>query len=80
MTAVMTLDTLTIGSKAIISKIAPTLNNRSRYASMGLIRNSEVEVVRIAPLGDPIIIKVKGYELSLRKEEASHMEIELLKK
>ena len=45
---------------------------------MGVTPGSVVEVERIAPLGDPIDIKVKGYHLSLRKEEAEGIEIEAL--
>ncbi len=41
-----------------------------RYREMGLIRREIIEVVRVAPLGDPIEIELKGYHLSLRKEEA----------
>ena len=79
MTALMTLDHLKIGSKAIITKVLPELNNRTRYAGMGIIKNSVVEVKRIAPLGDPMVLKIMGYELSLRKDEASHIEIEIVK-
>jgi ferrous iron transport protein A len=43
---------------------------------MGLVRGAEVEVVRVAPLGDPIEFTVKGYNLSLRKSEAQKIEIE----
>ncbi len=68
-----TLDTLKVGDKATVVKIGPDLKDRRRYAGMGLIKGSDVEVVRVAPLGDPIVVKVKGYELSLRKEEAVHI-------
>jgi Fe2+ transport system protein FeoA len=45
---------------------------------MGVTPGTVVEVERVAPLGDPIDIKVKGYHLSLRKEEAEGIEVELL--
>jgi Fe2+ transport system protein FeoA len=45
---------------------------------MGVIPGSVVEIERIAPLGDPIDIKVKGYHLSLRKEDAEKIEVETL--
>ena len=44
---------------------------------MGVIRGTAVEVVRIAPLGDPIEVQVKGYRLSLRKGEAAQIAVEL---
>ncbi len=50
---------------------------RQRLMDMGLIAGSEVELQRIAPLGDPIEIKVKGYNLSLRKEEAANIMVEV---
>jgi len=45
---------------------------------MGLIAGAEFLLVRFAPLGDPLELKVQGYHLSLRKEEAQHVSIELL--
>jgi Fe2+ transport system protein FeoA len=45
---------------------------------MGLVNGSEVQLERVAPLGDPIEIRVKGYDLSLRKEIASEIEVEPL--
>ncbi len=77
MTGLLTLANLEIGKKAVITKISPNMNYRTRYAGMGLLRNSAVEVTRVAPLGDPIILRIRGYELSLRKEEASNIEISL---
>ena len=50
---------------------------RRRLLDMGVIAESEVEVERVAPLGDPIAIKIKGYSLSLRKEEAANVEVEM---
>ena len=50
---------------------------RRRILVMGVVRQTEVEVERVAPLGDPIEVKVKGYHLSLRKEEAANVYIEV---
>ena len=47
-----------------------------RIADMGVVPGTPVEVERIAPLGDPIDIKVKGYHLSLRKKEAAAITVE----
>jgi Fe2+ transport system protein FeoA len=46
-------------------------------ADMGMVRGATVEVVKVAPLGDPIEVKVKGYNLSLRKDEAAAITIGL---
>jgi len=48
-----------------------------RLLDMGLVSGSEVEVERVAPLGDPIEIRIKGYHLSLRKEEATNIQVEV---
>ncbi|MTK64768.1 MAG: ferrous iron transport protein A, partial [Methanobacterium sp.] len=45
---------------------------------MGFVKGAEVKVGRVAPLGDPVEIKIKGYSISLRKEEAQNIEIEIL--
>jgi ferrous iron transport protein A len=49
-----------------------------RLLDMGLVAGSEVMVERVAPLGDPIEIRVKGYNLSLRKEEAASIQVEVI--
>ena len=48
-----------------------------RLLEMGVMEGTEIEVVRLAPLGDPIQIKLRGYHLSLRKQEAEQIEIAL---
>jgi len=48
-----------------------------RLLDMGIIKGTKVEVTKIAPLGDPIDIKIKGYHLSLRKEEAAQISVEV---
>ncbi len=49
---------------------------RKRMLEMGLIKGETVEIVKYAPLGDPIAIKIKGYHLSLRKKEAHSIVVE----
>jgi len=44
---------------------------------MGVVSGSEIEMERVAPLGDPIEVKIKGYHLSLRKEEAANVYVEV---
>lgn len=51
-----------------------TLNKR--LLDMGIIKGAQIEVIKVAPLGDPIDIKVKEYHLSLRKEEAAQILVE----
>jgi ferrous iron transport protein A len=48
-----------------------------RLLDMGIIKGTEIEVIKVAPLGDPIDIKVKGYHLSLRREEAAQICVEV---
>ncbi len=46
-----------------------------RLLEMGILEGTEIEVVRLAPLGDPIEIKLRGYHLSIRRDEAEQIEI-----
>ncbi len=50
---------------------------RRRLLDMGVVSGATVEVQRVAPLGDPVEIKVKGYDLALRKEEAADIQVEV---
>jgi len=72
------LDTLDVGCKAIIRKITAQGILRRKLLDMGAIPKSEIEVAKIAPFGDPIDIKIKGYHLSLRKQEARGILVEML--
>jgi Fe2+ transport system protein FeoA len=45
---------------------------------MGLVSGSEIEVERVAPLGDPMQVRIKGYHLTLRKEEAANIQVEVI--
>lgn len=59
------------GEFVVVEKIAtsdPKL--RMRLLEMGLLKGTPIEIIRYAPLGDPIEIKIRGYRLSIRKEEA----------
>lgn len=68
---------LKVGSKArIVSIIAGNPSYRNRLIAMGLIPGTEFLVSRMAPLGDPIEIHIRGFALSLRKNEASILQIE----
>lgn len=72
----MTLDMLAIGKKGRITKVGGEGALRLRFLDMGLIPHTEVKMQKTAPSGDPIQILIRGYELTLRLEEASRIEIE----
>ena len=74
----MTLDTIKPGQKAEVLALDGERDIKKRITEMGLTRGSVVEVERVAPLGDPLDIKVRGYRLSLRKEEASRVRVKPL--
>jgi ferrous iron transport protein A len=72
------LSSLESGRKARIVKISLAGDIRRRLSDMGLVNGSEVQLMRVAPLGDPLEIRIKGYDLSLRKEVASQIEVDTL--
>lgn len=73
----MTLDQLQAGQPATIRKVAGEGAVRRRLMDMGLIRGAAIEMVKAAPMGDPVDYLVRGYHLSLRKSEAKLVEVEL---
>lgn len=70
------LKNLEPGQKAKIIRITGASSIKRRILDMGLVPGAEVEMERYAPLGDPVEIKLKGYHLSLRKEEAENIVID----
>ena len=64
------LASLAPGTKAVVVEICIPAQHRARLLEMGLLVGTTVELVRFAPLGDPIELKLRGYNLSLRKHEA----------
>lgn len=77
MPTLTTLDQLSPGQSAVVKKVGGDGALRRRLLDMGLTNNTEIEMVRTSPLGDPIEYKVRGYSLSLRKSEAQTVEVEL---
>lgn len=71
----MTLDQIAVGSEAIITKVGGEGELRLRLLDMGLIPKTKVTVRKMAPMGDPIEIQVRGYELTIRKEDAGKIEV-----
>jgi len=66
------------GEKGRISRIGGSGQVHRRILDMGVIPQTTVEVERVAPMGDPIWIRLKGYQLSLRKNEAANVYVEII--
>ena len=71
----MTLDKLPIGKPAVILTVGGEGNLRCHLLDMVLIPHTEVTVRKVAPLGDPIEIFLRGYTMTLRKDDASKIEV-----
>ena len=71
----MTLDALSIGKSGCIVSVGGEGALRCRLLDMGLTPRTTVTLQKVAPLGDPIQIRIRGYELTLRKEDAARIEI-----
>ena len=69
------LSQLSIGEKGIVATVNGEGAIRRRLFDMGITPGAEVYLRKKAPLGDPIEIAIRGYELTLRKAEAAHVEI-----
>ncbi len=70
-----TLNDVKIGETTKIARLLGEGAVKRRIMDMGLTKGTEVTVRKVAPLGDPIEITVRGYELSIRKDEASKIEV-----
>ena len=71
-----TLDSLVPGESGIIVRVGGSGALRHRLLDMGLTPRTAVRVERIAPMGDPMELYLRGYRLTLRKEDASKIEVE----
>ncbi len=67
------LTALPLGARATVADIRVPSESRPRLMEMGLLVGTPVELIRFAPLGDPVEIKVRGYHLTLRKHEAEQI-------
>ena len=74
----LTLDTVPVGTECIVKQIGGKGKIRTRILDMGLTRGIQIKVIRVAPFGDPIEFEVRGYNLSLRKEEARQVMVQEL--
>lgn len=70
------LSELQPGEKGVVKKVIGNSMVKRRIVDMGVVSGTLIEVQKFAPLGDPMEIKVKGFNLSLRKTEADMIELE----
>lgn len=71
------LSDLLPGEKGIVKKVTGSSMIKRRIVDMGVVAGTVIEVQKFAPLGDPMEIKVKGFNLTLRKNEAEMIELEI---
>ena len=71
----MTLDELAVGKEAKIITVGGEGQLRVRLLDMGLIPQTIVRMQKVAPMGDPLEIHLRGYELTIRKEDAARIEV-----
>ena len=78
MAASLPLSSMTAGSAGKVTEIKVQSASRARLMEMGLLVGTPVELVRFAPLGDPVEIKVRGYHLTLRRHEAEQIFVNVI--
>ena len=71
----MTLNELSIGESAVIQTVGGEGALRCRLLDMGLTPRTVVTLQKVAPMGDPLELRVRGYELTLRAEDAKKIEV-----
>ena len=71
----MNLKDVKVGETVTIKKVTGTGPVKRRIMDMGITKGSEVYIRKVAPLGDPVEITIRGYELSLRKHDAACVEV-----
>lgn len=76
----MNLAMLSCGEKGKIVRIGAIGPLKRRLMDMGVLVGEEIQIVKIAPLGDPLEVSVKGYHLSLRKKEAEGILVEVARR
>ena len=72
----MTLRELKPGQQGRVTSVGTSGSMKRRIMDMGVTPGVEIKVIKVAPLGDPIEVNVRGYELSLRKDEAAQIMVE----
>jgi ferrous iron transport protein A len=76
MSETITLDKAEIGTKVKVLKVNGDREVRRRIRDLGIIKGTEMEILRKAPLGDPVEFRLRSYNLSLRRTEAVLVEVE----
>ncbi len=71
-----TLDQLKVGESATVARLHGEGAVKRRIMDMGLTKGTAVTVCKVAPLGDPIELTIRGYELSIRRDEAAKVEVD----
>jgi len=67
------LTSLALGGSGVVAEIKIPSAQRGRLLEMGLLVGTPIQLIRFAPLGDPVEIKIRGYNLTLRKHEAEQI-------
>lgn len=71
----MTLNELPVGKAAVITKVGGAGELRCRLLDMGLIPKTKIVITKVAPMGDPIELRLRGYTLTIRIEDAKNIEV-----
>ena len=72
----MTLKEARVGSTVTVTRLTGTGAVKRRIMDMGITKGVEIHIRKVAPLGDPVEVTVRGYQLSLRKEDAVMIEVQ----
>lgn len=73
--SVVTLASMKPGQSGVVEALEGHGNIQHRLVDMGVVKGSHISVIKVAPLGDPVEVKVKGTELALRKNEAAMISV-----
>ena len=76
----MTLRDMNVGETCIVKRLTGEGAVKRRIMDMGITKGVEIYIRKLAPLGDPIEVTVRGYELSIRKADADMVEVEAISK
>jgi ferrous iron transport protein A len=79
MESTIKLSQLAVGARAVVRGLPPQGQASLRLREMGVLPGVSITLVRTAPFGDPLEIQVRGYNLTLRKSDADHVLVEMLK-
>lgn len=71
----MTVYDLKVGQKGIINDINGNEKLAKRLLALGLINDTEIEIKKIAPFGDPILVRFRGFDLAIRKSDAKNISL-----